>query len=139
MPPAYIKPCVRRQKNEASDAAGICEPVTRPSMRFVGVRWLENQAALMRHKAREMPASQRSQLLNALRGHWTEVGVIAPQGPRHARELAQLIEACDKTIPFEVCEALVQLRNLEEGIARLDRTIVKIAQKDETARRLMTF
>jgi len=69
--------------------------------------------------------------------------VIAPQGPRHARELAALIEACDETIPFEVCEALaplvVQLRNLEEAIARLDRTIVKIAQKDETARRLMTI
>jgi transposase len=82
-------------------------------------------------------------LLNALRGHLTEVGVIAPQGPRHARELDELIEACDEAIPFEVCEALaplvVQLRNLEEAIARLDRTIAKLAQKDETARRLMSI
>jgi transposase len=97
----------------------------------------------MRHKAREMLVSQRTQLLNALRGHLTEVGVIAPQGPRHARELAELIEACDETVPFEVCEALaplvVQLRNLDEAIARLDRTIVKVAQKDETARRLMSI
>jgi transposase len=68
----------------------------------------------------------------------TEVGVIAPQGLRCARELAELIEACDETIPFEVCEALaplvVQLRNLDEAIARLDRIIAKLAQKDETRR-----
>ena len=133
MPPAYVKPYIRRQKNDASDAAAICEAVTRPSMRFVGVRSLENQAALMRHKAREMLVSQRTQLLNGLRGHLTEVGVIAAQGPRHARELAELIEACDETIPFVVCEALaplvVQLRNLDEAIARLDRIIAKLDRK----------
>ena len=143
MPPVYVKPYVRRQKNDASDAAAICEAVTRPSMRFVGVRSLENQAALMRHKAREMLVSQRTQLLNGLRGHLTEIGMIAAQGPRHARELAELIEACDETIPFEVCEALaplvVQLRNLDEAIERLERTIAKLAQKDETARRLMSI
>ena len=67
----------------------------------------------MRHKAREMLVTQRTQLLNGLRGHLTEVGVIAPRGLRCARELAELIEACDETIPFEVCEALAPL-----GIAR---------------------
>ena len=143
MPPAYVKPYIRRQKNDASDAAAICEAVTRPSMRFVGVRSRENQAALMRHKAREMLVTQRRQLLNGLRGHLTEVGVIAPKGLRSARELAELIEACDETIPFEVCEALapllVQLRNLDEAIARLDRIIAKLAQRDETARRLMSI
>jgi transposase len=112
-------------------------------MRFVGVRSLMNQAALMRHKTREMLVSQRTQLLNWLRGHLTEVGVIAAQGPRHARELAELIEACDETIPFEVREALAPLvaqsRNLDEAIARLDRIIAKLAQKDETARRLMSI
>ena len=61
MPPAYVKPYIRRQKNDASDASAICEAVTRPSMRFVGVRSRENQAALMRHKAREMLVSQRTQ------------------------------------------------------------------------------
>ena len=142
MPPAYVKPYIRRQKNDASDASAICEAVTRPSMRFVGVRSRENQAALMRHKAREMLVTQRTQLLNGLRGHLTEVGVIAPQGLRYARELAELIEACDETIPFEVCEALaplvVQLRNLDEA-PRLDRIIAKLAQRDETARRLMSI
>jgi hypothetical protein len=115
MPPAYVKPYVRRQKNDAADAAAVCEAVTRPSMRFVGVRSLENQAALMRHKTREMLVCQRTQLLNGLRGHLVEVGVIAPQGPRYARELADRIEAGDETIALEVCEALaplvVQLRN----------------------------
>ena len=77
MPPAYVKPYIRRQKNDASDAAAICEAVTRPMMRFVGVRSLENQAALMRHKTREMLVSQRTQLVNGPRGHLTEVGVIA--------------------------------------------------------------
>jgi transposase len=116
MPPAYVKP---RQKNDAADAAAICEAVTQPSMRFVAVRSLENQAALMRQKTREMLVSQRTQLLNGLRGHLTEVGVIAPQGPRHARELGELIEACNETIPLEVCEVLaplvVQLRNLDDA------------------------
>ena len=143
MPPAYVKPYVRRQKNDAADAAAICEAVARPSMRFVAVRTAENQATLMRHKAREMLVSQRTQLLNGLRGHLGEIGVIAAQGPRHARELAELIEACDGRIPFEVCEALaelvVQLRRLDEAVGRLDKTIAKTAQADATARRLMTI
>src|SRR5246127_4069104 len=90
MPPAYVKSYIRRQKNDAAGAAAICEAVTRPSMRFVGVRSLKNQAALMRHKTREMLVSQRTQLMNGLRGHLTEVGVIAGQGAGHAREMARL-------------------------------------------------
>src|ERR1700677_3725165 len=109
MPPAYVKPYVRRQKNDAADAAAICEAVTRPSMRFVAVRSLENQATLMRHKAREVLVSQRTQLLNGLRGHLAEVGAIAPQGPKNAAELADRIQAREKTIPIEVCEALAPL------------------------------
>jgi transposase len=143
MPPACVKPYVRRQKNDAVDAAAICEAVTRPSMRLVGVRSLENQAALMSHKTREMLISQRRQLINGLRGHLAEVGVIAAQGPRYARELADRIEAGDEAIPLAVCEALaplvVQLRNLDEAIVRLDRAIAKMAQKDETTRRLMSI
>ena len=143
MPPAYVKPYVRRPKNDASDAAAICEAVTRPSMRFAGVRSLGNQAALMRHKAREMLVSQRTQLINGLRSHLAEVGVIAAQGPRYARELADRIEAGDETIPLVVSEALaplvVQLRNLDEAIAELDHAIAKLARQDETARRLMSI
>jgi transposase len=97
----------------------------------------------MRHKTREMLVSQRTQLLNELRGHLTEIGVIAALGPRHARELAELIEACDEIISVEVCEVLAplvaQLRHLDEAIAWLDCSIAKLAQKDETARRLISI
>ena len=143
MPPAYVKPYVRRQKNDAADAAAICEAVSRPSMRFVPVRSVVNQAELMRHKAREMLVAQRTQLLNGLRGHLGEVGLIAAQGPRHARQLADRIEACDETIPIEVCAALTelvhQLHRLDEAIDRLDKTFLAAARTDATARRLMTI
>jgi hypothetical protein len=85
-----VKPYIRRQKNDASDAAAICEAVTRPSIRFVGVRSLENLAALMRHKTREMLVSQRTQLFNGLRGHLTEVGVIAAH-PRAGGQISRII------------------------------------------------
>jgi transposase len=102
-----VKPYIRRQKNDAADAAAICEAASRPSMRFVAaVRSLGNHAALTRHKAREMLVSQRTQLLNGLRGHLTELGVIAPQGPKHARELADRIEACDETIRLKSARRL---------------------------------
>jgi transposase len=143
MPPAYVKPYVRRQKNDATDAAAICEAVSRPSMRFVAVRSVVNQAELMRHKAREMLVAQRTQLLNGLRGHLGEVGLIAAQGPRHARQLAAMIEACDEAIPIEVCAALAelvhQLHRLDEAIDRLDKTFLAAARTDATARRLMTI
>jgi transposase len=87
MPPAYVKAYVRRQKNDAADAAAICEAVTRPSMRFVPVRTIENQAVLMHHKVRELLVSQRTQLLNALRGHLAEVGIIAAQGEKQCTRL----------------------------------------------------
>jgi transposase len=144
MPPAYVKPYVRRQKNDAADAAGICEAVTRPSMRFVGVRTLENQAALMHHKAREMLVAQRTQLINSLRGHLAELGIIAAQGPKSARELAQTILAEDnEMIPACVRAALAplvrQLHILDQEIAGCDRTIAAMARGDEMARRLMTI
>ncbi len=143
MPPAYVKPYVRRQKNDAADAAAICEAVTRPSMRFVGLRTVENQAVLMHHKAREMLVMQRTQLLNGLRGHLAEIGVIAAQGHKSAHDLVKLVEASDDTIPAVVCEALAplvrQLRGVEEEIERCDRTIMKMAQADEAAHRLMSI
>jgi transposase len=143
MAPIYVKAYVRRQKNDAADAAAICEAVSRPSMRFVSPRSVENQAELMRHKAREMLVAQRTQLLNGVRGHLGEIGVIAPQGPRSARQLAGMIEACDERLPIEVCAALaelvVQLHRLDDAIDRLDKTIAKAAQADARARRLMTI
>jgi transposase len=102
MPPAYVKAYVRRQKNDAADAAAICEAVSRPSMRFVPLRSLENQAALMHHRVREMLVAQRTQVLNAVRGHLAEIGVIAAQGPKNARDLAKLIATDEDTLPYLV-------------------------------------
>ena len=100
MHPSYVKAYVRRQKNDAADAAAICEAVTRPSMQFVWIRSIDNQAVLMHHKVREILVSQRTQLLNALRGHLAEVGVIAAQGANGAYALAAAILEGDSSIPL---------------------------------------
>jgi transposase len=89
IPPAYVKPYVRRNKNDAADAEAIREAVGRPNMRFVPVRTVENQAELMRHRVREALAGDRTRLLNALRGHLGEIGVIAP----HASQIASVSAA----------------------------------------------
>jgi len=143
MPPAYVKPYVRRQKNDAADAAAICEAVTRPSMRFVKVRAIDNQAALMRHKAREMLVGQRTQLLNGLRGHLAEIGVIAAQGAGHSRALAALIRKGHEEIPESVRTALLplvaQLDHLDTAIDDADAAIAQLARAEPVARRLMTI
>ena len=136
MPPAYVKPYVRRQKNDAADAAGICEAVTRPSMRFAGVRTLENQAVLMHHKAREMLVAQRTQLINALRGHLVEIGVIAAQGPKNARELAGVVMAeGNETIPACVRAALAPLVRQLHVLDQEDRVQRSNYRRDGSRRR----
>ena len=141
MPPAYVKPYIRpgttpRTRRDLRGGDAAFDAVCRRAL-------AQEPGGVDASQGAGDAGSQPTQLLNGLRGHLNEVGVIAAQGPRRARELAELIEACDETIPFEVCEALaplvVQLRNLDEAIVRLDRTIAKLAQKDETARRLMSI
>jgi transposase len=142
MPPNYVKAYVRRQKNDAADAAAICEAVTRPSMRFVPIRSIGNQGILMHHKVRELLVSQRTQLLNALLGHLAEAGIIAAQGPNGAYALAVAISEGDSSIPLCVLAALApivrQLQTLNDEIAVSDRAILELAKADRTARRLMS-
>jgi len=83
MPPAYVKPYVRRQKNDMADAAAICEAVTRPSMRFVPVKSEAQQALLLVHRALDLLVRQRTSLINALRAHLAEFGVVVPKGAPH--------------------------------------------------------
>ena len=90
IPPAHVKPYVRRNKTDAADAAAICEAALRPGQRFVPLRAVDNQAELMRHRVREQLSGQRTALLNALRGHLSEIGVIAPQDAQHAYRLKLL-------------------------------------------------
>ena len=142
MPPTYVKAYVRRQKNDAADAAAICEAVTRPSMRFVPVRSIENQAALMHHKVRDLLVAQRTQILNALRSHLAEIGIIAAQGPNNARALAVLGAEGNQMIPSIVRSALLplvrRLNELDHEIRQSDQAIQALAKADERARRLMT-
>jgi transposase len=142
MPPAYVKAYVRRQKNDAADAAAICEAVTRPSMRFVPVRSRENQTVLMHHRVRELLVAQRTQLINALRGHLAEIGLIAAQGPKNARELAAYAVAGDNGLEPTVGVALTplvrQLECLDQEIALADNQIKTMAKADDIARRLMS-
>src|SRR6476646_6379621 len=92
MPPSYVKAYLKRSKNDANDAAAICEAMTRPSMRFVAVKTREQQAALMLHRARQLLARQRTMLSNAIRGHLSELGVVSAKGRNGTGELLEIIK-----------------------------------------------
>ena len=98
IPPQYVKAYLKRGKNDAADAAAICEAVTRPSMRFVPIKSEEQQAVLVLHRARELLVRQRTQLINALRGHLAEFGLIEAQGPSHVRRLLETMRT-DTAVP----------------------------------------
>jgi transposase len=148
IPPAYVKPYVRRNKNDAVDAAAICEAVVRPNMRFVAVRSVENQAELMRHRARELLAGHRTGMLNALRGHLAEIGVVAAQGAQNAYALKRLLadgfdDNGEVVVPDCVREALAplvhQIDAIDAEIEAIDEEIKALVKADATARRLMTI
>src|SRR5271167_2722290 len=148
MPPAYVKPYVRRNKNDAVDAEAICEAVGRPNMRFVAVRAVANQAELMRHRTRELLAGNRTRMLNALRGHLAEVGVVAPQGAQHAYGLKRLLTAGhdddgEIVVPACVRQALAplagQIDAIDEQIEAIDDQIKAQVKGDDLARRLATI
>ena len=91
MPPSYVKAYLKRSKNDANDAAAICEAVTRPSMRFVPIKTKEQQTALMLHRARQLLVRQRTMLSNALRGHLAELGIVSAKGRNGIGELLRII------------------------------------------------
>ena len=91
MPPSYVKAYVRRQKNDAADAEAICEAVRRPTMRFVPVKSAEQQSVLVLHRTRELLVRQRTMLINAIRGHCAEFGIIAAQGARRVCDLVERV------------------------------------------------
>jgi len=100
MPPSYVKAYLKRSKNDANDAAAICEAVTRPSMRFVPTKTQEQQTGLMLHRTRQLLVRQRTMLSNAIRGHMAELGIIAARGRNGTAELLQIIaDVADDRIP----------------------------------------
>jgi transposase len=142
MPPQYVKAYVKRGKNDAADAAAICEAVTRPSMRFVPVKTEEQQSALAMHRVRELLVRQRTQLINALRGHLAEFGLVAAQGPWNVpRLLASMQE--DRRVPElarQVLELLAaQLDEVGQQIAAVDARIMAWHKAHSVSQRLATI
>ena len=141
MPAQYVKAYLRRGKNGAADAAAICEAVTRPSMRFVPVKGEAQQAALMLHRVRDLLVRQRTQLINAIRGHLAEFGIVEAQGPWNvARLLAGLDEAGLPQLARELVRVLAgQLDEVEGRIEDVEARIVAWHKADAVSRRLATI
>jgi transposase len=142
LPAQYVKPYVKRSKNDAADAEAICEAVTRPTMRFVGIKSPEQQSAMMLHRVRLILCRQRTQLSNAIRAHLAEFGIIAPIGRNGIEQLLDVIaDMTDDRVPADarVCLEMlaVQLRIVKEQILENDRRILASARETELGRRLM--
>ena len=143
VPPIYVKPFVKRQKNDAADAEAICEAASRPTMRFVAVKTQEQQARSMLFRTRDLLVRQRTQTINALRGHLAEFGVVAPRGPAYVGRLAEAIEDADSGLPDPVRELgallLDQVADLDKEIAGLEHELRERAREDEQTVRLMSI
>ena len=141
--PGYVKPFVKRQKNDAADAEAIAEAASRPTMRFVAVKSEAQQAAAMAFRTRDMFVRQRTQTINALRGHLAEHGIVAPAGPAHLGRLAAVVEGGDGALPEPVAELarmlLEQIEGLSARIDALEKELRARLKRDETAARLMTI
>jgi transposase len=142
MPAQYVKAYLRRGKNDAADAAAICEAVTRPSMRFVPVKGEAQQAALMLHRVRDLLVRQRTQLINAIRGHLAEFGVIEAQGPWNVGRLVAGLEQ-DGSVPELVRDLIqllaAQLQEVEKRIGEVDARILAWHKADLVSQRLATI
>jgi error-prone DNA polymerase len=141
--PEAVKPFVKKgKKNDAADAAAICEAASRPSVKFVPAKNLEQQGILALHAARSLLVKQQTMLANAMRGLATEFGIIVPKGMRNLDELMTLVDT-DESIPKQAKQAITGLddyrKELSEGIETFEAEIVAHARHDETARRLATI
>jgi transposase len=141
MPPAYVKPYVKRNKNDGRDAEAICEALSRPTMRFVPVKSVEQQAALAVHTTRALLVRQRTMLSNALRGMLSELGIVAAQGVKGLRELMLGLTQPSDEVPELMRGALLVLARQWEALdaaeRALERQIKQAAAADRDARRLM--
>jgi transposase len=144
MPPAYVKAYLRRQKNDAADAEAICEAVSRPTMRFVPIKSADSQGVLVLHRTRELLVRQRTMVINAIRGHCAEFGVVAPTGPRRVVELLdQVRRGAVASLP-EIGRATLlvlgdQLTALALQIHALERKLLAWHRQDQASQRLATI
>jgi transposase len=141
--PQYVKPFVKRQKNDAADAEAIVEAALRPTMRFVEPKTEEQQARAAVFRIREKLVNQRTELVNALRAHLYEFGYVAPQGINHLPRLEAIVANKDTVLPAVVREAcrglLEQIARLSTEIETLQREVCALAKEAETSRRLQTM
>ena len=141
VPPAYVKPYVKRHKNDAADAEAICEAATRATMRFVAVKSEAQQTLGMAYRTRDLLVEQRTQAVNALRGHLGEFGVVAPQGPVGLTRLASAVRGAESGLPVAVRELgevyLERIADLKRQIVELERRLE--ASADEETKRLMSI
>jgi transposase len=141
MPPAYVRPYVKRQKNDAADAEAICEAVTRTNMRFVETKTIEQQSCLVLHRTRHLFIRQQTSVINAIRAHLAEFGIVAPVGRKGLEQLLDVVaNAREQRIPAlaRTCIAAlgVQLRALKAQILEFDRQIMLWHRSHETSKRL---
>jgi len=141
MPPAYVKPYVKRHKNDAADAEAICEAATRPTMRFVTIKTPEQQSCLMLHRTRHLFIRQQTAVINAIRAHLAEFGIVAPVGRNGVEQLLEVVaNPDDKRLP-EIARACVaalgaQLQTLKAQILQFDRLIMTWHRSNEASKRL---
>ena len=141
MPPAYVKPYVKRQKNDATDAEAICEAVTRANMRFVETKTADQQSGLVLHRTRHLCMRQQTSVINAIRAHLAEFGVVAPVGRNGVEELLRVVaDPDDKRVPEVARVCLValgaQLRRLKDQILEFDRMIAAWHRSNKMSIRL---
>ena len=144
MPPAYVKPYVKRGKTDAGDAEAICEAVTRPSMRFVAMKSADQQAALCLHRTRDLLVRQRTQSVNMIRGLLAEFGIVIPKGIWNALKLVeQIIKGENLELPSTAKHSITYLAEqahaLHSRIADMDHELQAWSRRDETAKRLQTI
>jgi len=144
IPPAYVKPYVRRQKNDRADAAAICEAVSRPHMRFATIKTIDQQGVQMLHRSRQLLVRQRIQLTNALRSHLAELGVIFPQGKAGiTRMMAAAQEANDTELPAFIqqvlCLLVEQIKHLKKQTMALDKQLTEWHRAHADSQRLATI
>jgi transposase len=144
MPPNYVKAYVKRNKHDVADAEAICEAVRRPSMRFVPLKTVEQQSALMMHRARDLLIRQRTMLVNALRGHLAEFGLIEAQGLHKVVRLITIVmDEMDRRIPDiarQVLKVIVhQIEDIQTGIAELETQLLAWHKNNPVSQRLVTI
>ena len=144
MPPAYVKPYVKRGKTDPADAEAICEAVTRPTMRFVPVKSPEQQAVLSLHRTRDLLVKQRTQTVNMLRGLLAEFGIDLARGIHHALALARRItEGHAPAVPPLVVRTVTslaeQVHDLQAKLTRLDKELIACHRESELAKRLSSI